>query len=330
LFLAFRRCAVHRFWTTTLCLLAFSIEARAQADWPNRPIKIIVSQAAGAAPDIVCRYLADWLSNCLGQQFIIENRPGGQNTIGAQAAARSPADGYNFFFATTAALATNPHTFKSLPYDPLRDFTPVSMIAKGPFFLMAHPSVPGSTLKEAIAADKADPGKLAIATEGPRQFTGILAGWLNKKAGTKFYEVPYASVQAGMQDALAGRVQLISSAIAPAKGFIASGQLKALAISSPTVFPNFPDIRPIAETVPGVSLVGWFVLVAPAGTPEPVVTRVNQEMAKVLARPEVRRRLLDMGVYTEGAGSIQETGKFIQDEYALWQQALRDIGLEPQ
>jgi len=321
---------VRRFWTTALCLLALCVEARAQSDWPNRPIKIIVSQAAGAAPDIVCRYLADWLSAGIGQQFIIENRPGGQNTIGAQAAARSAADGYTLFFATTAALATNPHTFKSLPYDPLRDFTPVSMVAKGPFFLMAHPSVPGSTLKEVIAADKADPGKLSIATEGPRQFTGILAGWLNKKAGTKFLEVPYANVPAGVQDALAGRVQLISMAIAPAAPFISSGQLKALAVSSPTTMQNFPGIPPISDTVPGMSLVGWFVLVAPTGTPEPAVTRLNQEMAKVLARSEVRRRLLDFGVYTDGAGSVTETGKFIHDEYALWQQALRDIGLEPQ
>jgi tripartite-type tricarboxylate transporter receptor subunit TctC len=321
---------MHRLWTAVLCLLALSVEASAQADWPNRPIKIIVSQAAGAAPDIVCRYLADWLSAGVGQQFIIENRPGGQNVIGAQAAARSTADGYTLFFATTAALVTNPHTFKSLPYDPLRDFAPVSMVAKGPFFLMAHPSVPGSTLKEVIAADQADPGKLSIATEGPRQFTGILAGWLNKKAGTKFFEVPYANVQAGLQDALAGRVQLISMAIAPAAPFIGTGQLKALAISSAAPMSNFANIPPMADTVPGIDLVGWFVLVAPAGTPEPVVTRLNQEMAKVLAKPEVRRRLLDMGVYTDGAGSVAETGKFIHDQYTLWQEALRDIGLEPQ
>jgi tripartite-type tricarboxylate transporter receptor subunit TctC len=309
--------------------LTASVGASAQGDWPNRPIKIIVSQAAGAGPDIICRYLADQMSGGLGQQFIIENRPGGQNVIGAQAAARSSADGYTFFFATAAALVTNPHTFKSLPYDPLRDFAPVSMIAKGPFFLMAHPGVAGS-LKEVISADKADPGKLSIATEGPRQFTGILAGWLNKKAGAKFLEVPYASVNAGMQDVLAGRVQLISLAIAPATPFIASGQLKPLAISSLKPMPNFPNIPPIADTVLGVELVGWFVLVAPAGTPELMVTRVNQEMGKVLAKPEVRKRLLDMGVYTEGAGTVAETGKFIKDQYDLWAQAVRDIGLEPQ
>src|SRR5262249_49500187 len=151
------------------------------------------------------------------------------------------------------------------------------------------------------------PGKLSIATEGPRQFTGILAGWLNKKAGTQFFEVPYASVQAGLQDTLAGRVQLVSIAIAPAAPFIATGQLKPLAISAPMA--NFVDIPPIADAVPGLNLIGWFVLVAPSGTPEPIVTRINQEMAKVLARPEVRRRLVDFGVYTDGAGTVQETGK---------------------
>ena len=321
---------MHRFWIAAICLFAVSTEASAQGDWPNRPIKIIVSQAAGAGPDIICRYLADQMSGGIGQQFIIENRPGGQNVIGSQAAARSAADGYTFFFATAAALVTNPHTFKSLPYDPLRDFTPVSMIAKGPFFLMAHPSVSGTSLKEIIAADKVDPGKMSIATEGPRQFTGILAGWLNKKAGTKFLEVPYASVNAGVQDVLAGRVQLISLAIAPATPFIASGQLKPLAVSSLKPMANFANISPIADTVPGVDLVGWFVLVAPAGTPEAIVTRVNQEMGKVLAKPDVRNRLLDMGVYTDGAGTAAETGKFIKDQYDLWAQAVRDIGLEPQ
>lgn len=321
---------MHRFWMIACCLLALSSESQAQESWPNRPIKIIVSQAAGAGPDIICRYLAEWLSAGLGQPLVVENRPGGQNVIGAQAAARSAADGYTLFFATTAALATNPHTFKSLPYDPLRDFTPIAMVAKGPFLLMAHPSVPASTLKELIAVEKAASGKLSIATEGPRQFTGLLAGWLNKKAGTKFFEVPYASVQAGLQDTLAGRVQLVSIAIAPAAPFIATGQLKPLAISSPTTMQNFSDIPPMADAVPGLSLIGWFVLVAPSGTPEPIVARINQEMAKVLARPEVRRRLLDFGVYTEGAGTVQETGKFIQDEYALWQRVVQDIGLEPQ
>ena len=142
------------------------------------------------------------------------------------------------------------------------------MIAKGPFFPDGASGRGWPSLKEVISADKADPGKLSIATEGPRQFTGILAGWLNKKAGAKFLEVPYASVNAGMQDVLAGRVQLISLAIAPATPFIASGQLKPLAISSLKPMPNFPNIPPIADTVLGVELVGWFVLVAPAGTPE--------------------------------------------------------------
>ena len=164
--------------------------------------------------------------------------------------------------------------------------------------------------------------------EGPRQFTGILAGWLGKKAGTRFLEVPYASVQAGVQDALAGRVQLISMAIAPAAPFIASGKLKPLAVSSPKAMPNFPNIPPIANTVPGVELVGWFVLVAPSRSPEPIVSRVNQEMAKVLNRQDVRARLLDFGVYTDGADTVQQTGKFIKDQYELWQQAVRDIGLE--
>lgn len=142
-----------------LVLLVAAHDAQAQS-WPARPIKFIVSQAAGGTPDIICRLITDRLSRALAQQVVVENRPGGGNVIGAQAAARSAPDGYTFFFATAAALVTNPYTFKSLPYDPAHDFAPVSMVASNPFFLLAHPSVTAKTLSELIARDKAEPGKL--------------------------------------------------------------------------------------------------------------------------------------------------------------------------
>ncbi|HEY6863088.1 MAG TPA: tripartite tricarboxylate transporter substrate-binding protein, partial [Burkholderiales bacterium] len=142
-------------------LLAAVEVAHAQS-WPTRPVKVIVSQAAGGAPDTICRLVTDRLGNALGQQFVVDNRPGSGNIIGAQAAARSAPDGYTLFFATAAALVTNPYTFKSLPYDPVKDFAPVAMVAKGPFFVLAHPSVPAKTLSELVAYDKANPGKLAF------------------------------------------------------------------------------------------------------------------------------------------------------------------------
>jgi tripartite-type tricarboxylate transporter receptor subunit TctC len=174
-----------------LALLAASDQVAAQS-WPARPIKFIVSQAAGGTPDIICRLIAEKLSRALGQQVVVDNKPGGGNIIGAQTAARSAPDGYTFFFATAAALVTNPYTFKSLPYDPARDFVPVSMVASNPFFLLANPGLPAKTLQELIALDKAEPGRLLAATDGQRNFSGMLTAWFNKRAGTTS-SVPYAT-----------------------------------------------------------------------------------------------------------------------------------------
>lgn len=311
------------------CALMSIAGAQAQ-EWPNRPVKIIVSQAAGATPDIICRILADRLSAALGQQFFVENRPGAANAIGAQAAARSASDGYTFFFATAAALASNPHTFKSLPYDPVKDFTPVSMIAKGPFVVLAHPQVKANSLKELFAEAKAAPGTISVATEGSRNFTGILAAWLNKKAGVQIIEVPYTTITNGIQDALAGRVQLIALPIPSAAPLITDGKLKPLAVSSLKPMPKFESIPPIADTLPGVELVGWFAFVAPANTPPAIIARMNQEMATILSDPAIKSRLAELGVYTVGAGSPGDTGKFVKEQYETWRQVTQEIGLEPQ
>src|SRR3954469_20538035 len=151
--------------------LGLSAASAGAQSWPARPVEVIVSQAAGGAPDTICRLITDCLGRALGQQFVVENRPGSGNIVGAQAAARAAPDGYTLFFATAAALVTNPYTFKSLPYDPVKDFAPVAMVAKGPFFVLAHPSVPVKTLDELVAYDRANPGKLAFATDGPRNFS---------------------------------------------------------------------------------------------------------------------------------------------------------------
>lgn len=201
-----------RFLFLVFALAVFS-QPQAQ-DWPSRPVKFILSQPPGTSPDIVARFLADRLSRLLGQSVVVENRPGGQNVIGAQAAAKSPADGYTYFFATTAAIVTNPLTFKALPYDPAKDFVPVAMIAKSPMVIAVNPAVAAKTLAELVALDKAQPGKLAAANEGAKTFSGMMNQMLNKTAGTGLLQVPCNGVSPAIQDTIAGRTQvvLISSA----------------------------------------------------------------------------------------------------------------------
>ncbi|MGB7542110.1 MAG: tripartite tricarboxylate transporter substrate binding protein [Burkholderiales bacterium] len=312
-----------------VALLGAFVHANAQT-WPARPIKVIVSQAAGGAPDIICRLITDRLTRAMDQQVVVENRPGSGNVVGAQAAARAAPDGYTFFFATAAALVTNPYTFKSLPYDPARDFVPVAMIAKGPFFVMAHPGVPAKTLAELIAYDKANPGKLAFATDGPRNFSGILAAWLNKLAGTQILTVPYATMPQGVQDTVAGRTQLAVLAVPAAAPFIKRGALRPLAVSYARRIPGYEDVPTIAETFPGFEFIGWFAFVAPAGTPREIVQRMNREVDRILKDPEIGQRLANLGFYTEGAETPEGVAEFVRAELAKWGRIVKEIGIQPE
>ena len=198
-------------------LMLAATHAQAQS-WPDRPIKFISSQAAGNGTDVVGRLVADRLSARFGQPIVFENRPGGGNVIGTQAAVRSAPDGYTFFFASAAALVTDPYTFKSLPYDPMKDFTVISRIAEVTFTVLAHPDVPAKNLPELFAYAKANPDKLAIATDGPRRFSGMIAAWLNKLAGTNISYVPYTQMTQGLQDVIAGRVQLLDPRLPGGQG----------------------------------------------------------------------------------------------------------------
>src|SRR5262245_50852667 len=312
-----------------LVLALTAVSAGAQS-WPERPIRVIVSTAAGATPDIICRIVTERLSRALGQQIVVENRPGGANVIGAQAAARAAPDGYTFFFATAAALVTNPYTFKTLPYDPQKDFVVMAKVVEGPFVVLAHPGVAARTLPELVALAKAEPGKLSFATDGPRNFSGMVAAWLNKLAGTSIAQVPYSAMPQGIQDALAGRVQLIILAIPSAAGSIASGGLRPLATTMAQRVPGYENVPTVAETFPGFDFTGWMVLATPTGTPPAVLERINREMDAILKDPEVVKRLREIGFFTDGAGSLKDAADYVRNQYEAWGKVVREIGLQPE
>src|SRR5450631_4529274 len=205
--------------------------ARAQT-WPDKPVNIILSQPPGSGPDNIARLLADRLGHMWGKVVVILNKPGGQNIIGAQAAARSAPDGYTFYFATTAALVSNVYLFKQLPYDPVKDFDPVAFVATSPFGLMVPGASPIRSIDEFIAASKAAPDKLTLANEGPRTLGGMAARLFNARAGIRNNLVPYASASVGIQDALAGRVDAIVVDLAATTQYIKHGDLRLLATTS--------------------------------------------------------------------------------------------------
>ena len=250
--------------------------------------------------------------------------------VGSQIAARAAADGSNFFFATAAALVTNPYTFKTLPYDPMKDFTPVGMVGRSPFVLVAHPSVPVKTLADVVALDKAQPGKLSFASDGAKGFAGMLGEWLNLSLGSKILQVPYNVTAQGVQDTLAGRTQFTIQSIATVLPFIRRNELRVIAVSSPQRYPSLPEVPTMGETLPNFAFVGWVVMVAPTGTPAEAVQGMNRELDKVLRDPEIIKRMSDFGFYNSGAESVQATGEFIRSEYASWGKVVKAIGIEPE
>jgi tripartite-type tricarboxylate transporter receptor subunit TctC len=297
--------------------------------WPARPVRLIVSQAAGTSPDISARFIADRLTKTWGQSLVVENRAGGQNVIGAQAAARSAPDGYTFFYATTAAIVTNPLTFKTLPYDPPRDFDAVAMIAKSPMVVAVGAAVPAKTLAELIALDKGKPGTLSSAHEGPRTFSGMMSQAFNLATGIKALQVPYNGAAPMIQDTIGGRTQLVflsSAAVAP---FIKRGDLRPLAVTVAKRVTGLENVPALAETYPGFDYSGWFAVLAPAGTPREVIARVNRDVNQVLADPEVAQRLRDLGVVPE-PGSPEALNEFLAAERTRWSKLVKDIGLQPE
>jgi tripartite-type tricarboxylate transporter receptor subunit TctC len=317
-----------RDFVRTALLLPLAGGAFAQAGWPQRPVKFILSQPAGSGPDILGRYVGEQLARIWNQPVVIENRPGGQNVIGAQAAARSAPDGYTFYYGTTAALVTNAYTFKALPYDPVKDFVPVRLVGRSPFVIAAGASFPASNLADVFARAKAQPGTVTIASEGPKTFSGMLADSVAAMAGVKFNHVPYTKAPEALQDVIGGRVQLVSLPLAALTAYIKSGQVRALAVSSAQRQAELPDVPTLGDSFSGFEYTGWNGLFAPAGTPADIVVRVNRDLETVLRQPEVAQRLQALGSVPEQSMSVAQFEAFMRGEHARWSTLVKTLGIQ--
>ncbi len=302
----------------------------AQASWPDKPIKFILSQPPGSGPDNVARLLGERLAKALDQPVVIENKPGGQNIIGAQAAAKSPADGSTFYFATTAALVTNKFLFKTMPYEPQKDFTSVAFVANSPFGVLVKADSPIASIQDLMAKSKASPGKLSLANEGPRTFGGIIARFLNSKSKMEANLVAYASVSVALQDIMGGHADAVVADLASTSQLVKQGRLRLLAVTSAKRVAGFEQVPALSELLPNFEMVGWFALVAPTGTPVQVIQRLNAEINKLLQDPEVTQKMLSIGPIAEPLGLSAKLDVYLKAENDRWAEVAKEIGLLPE
>jgi tripartite-type tricarboxylate transporter receptor subunit TctC len=315
-----------------LCAVILSLATQAHAQsWPTRPIKLIVPTGAGHAVDLMARILATGVSQTLGQTVYVENIPGASGILGAQKTARADPDGYTLLFAPASLLSSNMYLFKSLSYDPTKDFAAIAMVCdSGPMVVSVNPDLPVTTIPELIAYGKANPGSLSYAVDSSGGFAIAAARLLNKRGGIGMVEVPYRSSPQMVQDTMAGSIQVMVTSIPPVAGAERAGKLRWIGVSSAQRFPGQEKLPTIAETFPGFQIDGWFAVVAPAGTPAPIVQRLNHEIDSVFKSPDVRQNALSFGMGVSDAGTPESTWSFIHSEQVRWRALVQELGMEPQ
>jgi tripartite-type tricarboxylate transporter receptor subunit TctC len=305
-----------------------ALAANAQS-WPTKPVRILVGQPAGAGPDIMARLLSGRLSSLWGQSVVVENRAGGASIPGTMAAVQSPADGYTFYMAT-GGIQLNKYTFKQLPYDFDRQLLPVAFIGKAPFMISVHPGVPATDLRELVAYLKANPGKLSIATEGPRSLGGMMTEYFMALTGTKMVHVPHSGAAAGLQATMADQTQVTMQSATATTPFAKAGKLRPIVVTSGKTVPGFDNVPPLKETYPEFEYVGWYMLFAPAGTPAAIVQRVNHDFDAVMKEPDTAKKLSDLGPVIEGAGTPESLAQFLREEDARWGRLVKAINFQPE
>lgn len=301
--------------------------AFAQA-WPQRNVTMIVSQAAGASPDVLGRLIADRMSKSLGVGVVVENRPGAANVTGSLAAAKAEPDGHTIFFATGAALVSNAFLIKSLPFDP-KTFVPIAFVSRSDQLLLVHPDVKATTLPEFIALEKKDPGKISIGVDSPRNLAGITAQAINRRGGIQLAMVPYPTITGALQDLITGRIQsaILSTSITTAH--IREGKMRPIATGAAKRARLHPTVGSLAETFPGLDFSGWFMMVAPPGTPAPIIARLNTEIAAAVKDAKVVETADKLGFEID-VGSPEAAAAFLKQQFALWDQITKELALAPQ
>jgi len=310
-------------------LATFPGVVQGQAEYPARPVRIVVPSPPGGGTDIVARVLAQHFSKGLGQPFFVENKPGAGNMIGIEFVARAPADGYTVLFVAST-LALNSVLYKKVPYDPVRDFTPITLAATAPNVLIVNTALPVQSLAELIALAKKKPGALSYGTPGIGTSPHLSMELLKSMAGIDIQHVPYRGTAAAVTDVIGGQIAATFANALTAKPQVDSGRVRALAVSGPKRIEALPAVPPVAEAgVPGYEAMQWYGMVAPAGTPAPVVARLNAEAVKALQSDDMKEKLALDGAQPVGS-SPAEFAALIRSELDKWTRVARAAKIEQQ
>ena len=304
--------------------LPFAVQAQA---YPTKPVRLLVPFAPGGTTDVLARLLAQKLADSMGQQFVIENKPGAGGNIGAELAVKSPADGYTLVMSFDGTMAINPNTYAKMPFDPQKDLVAVANVAQVPLLIVVHPGVAAKTVGEFVALAKASPGRINYSSAGHGS-TGHLTGELfRSRAGIDIVHVNYKGGGQAVQDLLGGQIQMLVTALPTVEGNLKSGKVRALAFTSSKRVPGAPDVPTLAESgYPGLEVLSWYGIFAPAGTPAEIVRKLNAEINRVLQAADVRERLTALGIEPTG-GTPEQFAQVIKTDTARWAKVVGAAGI---
>ena len=319
-----------RVFALGICIAGLSVAPAALAQtYPTKPVRVVVPYPPGGVGDTTMRAIAQQLSESLGQPFVIDNKPGASQMIGADAVAKAAPDGYTLFLGSVTSLAINVSSQKKMPYDPVKDFAPVSMLYFSPMYLVVNPAVPAQSVKELVALAKAQPGKLSFASIGQGGSIHLAGEMFKSMAGVDITHIPYKGSAPALTDIIGGQVSLMFDAGVSALPQVRAGKLRALAITTAKRVDSTPELPTVAEAggLPNYEATLWFGLVAPAATPRDIVNRLSQELARILRQPALQARFANLGVEFS-ASSPDEFATYIRAETLKWGKVFRDAKVE--
>jgi len=311
-------------------LLGASTHAAAQAGaWPQKPLRLLVAAPAGSAPDLIARIISDKLGKSLGQPVVVDNKPGAGGIIAMNQLKAAPADGYTLAIPQAAVLVVTPHTYKEAAYDAERDFETVAMVGKTPMMFVANMAHPVRSFADAVSMAKAKPEQVSIGNPTRTSIPHLAAELAGQKMDARFQQVSFAATPQGLQAVVNGDINMYVDGVGPLLQLVKAGKLRAIAVAADAELPGLEGIPLVNKTVPGLNVYGWFLMQAPKGTPQAVLQRLNADVNKAMAEPDVIAKFREFGTYPT-PGNLADSERFLKGERALFGGVIRTLGLKPE